>query len=44
MSWDAKGLAEWVEGDTAFLSVAFTWRLNDAFIGGAVAKHVRSVT
>ncbi|ESZ60665.1 hypothetical protein NL532_24160 [Mesorhizobium sp. C120A] len=25
------GLAEWVEGDTAFLSVAFTWRLNDAY-------------
>lgn len=27
----AKGLAEWVEGDTAFLSVAFTWRLQDAY-------------
>lgn len=25
------GLAEWVDGDTAFLSVAFTWKLNDAF-------------
>jgi hypothetical protein len=25
------GLAEWVEGDTAYLSVAFTWRLNDAY-------------
>jgi len=25
------GLAEWVDGDTAFLSVAFTWRLNDAY-------------
>src|SRR5262245_43976803 len=25
------GLAEWTEGDTAFLSVAFTYRLNDAF-------------
>lgn len=25
------GLAEWLDGDTAFLSVAFTWRLNDAF-------------
>jgi hypothetical protein len=24
------GLAEWVDGDTAYLSVAFTWRLNDA--------------
>jgi hypothetical protein len=25
------GLAEWVEDDTAFLSVAFTWRLPDAY-------------
>jgi len=25
------GLAEWVEGDTAYLSIAFTWRLNDAY-------------
>lgn len=25
------GLAEWTEGDTAFLSVAFTWRLDDAW-------------
>jgi hypothetical protein len=24
------GLAEWTEGDTAYLSIAFTWRLNDA--------------
>lgn len=24
------GFAEWVDGDTAFLSVAFTWRLNEA--------------
>jgi hypothetical protein len=24
-------LAEWTEGDTAFLSIAFTWRLNDAY-------------
>lgn len=27
----SKGLAEWVEGDTAYLSVAFTWRLHDAY-------------
>ena len=26
------GLAEWTEGDTAFLSVAFTWRLDDAWM------------
>lgn len=25
------GLAEWVEGDTAFISVAFSWRLSDAY-------------
>jgi len=25
------GLAEWTEGDTAFLSIAFTWRLDDAY-------------
>lgn len=30
MTW-CGGLAEWTEGDTAYLSVAFTWRLNDAF-------------
>ncbi len=27
----ASGLAEWVEGDTAYLSIAFTWRLPDAY-------------
>jgi hypothetical protein len=25
------GLAEWTEGETAYLSVAFTWRLDDAY-------------
>lgn len=25
------GLAEWTEGETAYLSVAFSWRLNDAY-------------
>lgn len=25
------GLAEWLEGETAYLSVAFTWKLNEAF-------------
>jgi hypothetical protein len=29
-SW-AGGLAEWTEGDTAFLSVAFSWKLDDAY-------------
>lgn len=26
------GLAEWTEGDSAFLSVAFTWKLDDAYM------------
>lgn len=26
------GLAEWTDGDTAYLSVAFTWRLDDAYM------------
>lgn len=30
MGW-SNGLAEWTEGDTAFLSVAFSWRLIDAY-------------
>lgn len=25
------GLAEWTEGDTVYLSIAFTWRLDDAY-------------
>jgi hypothetical protein len=29
-SW-VNGLAEWTEGDTAFLSIAFTWRMDDAY-------------
>ena len=29
-SWP-NGLAEWTVGDTAYLSVAFTWRLDDAY-------------
>lgn len=31
MSW-SKGFAEWVDGDTAYLSIAFTWLLDDAFM------------
>lgn len=30
MSW-AGGLAEWIEDDTAFLSVAFSWKLPEAY-------------
>lgn len=30
MSWSG-GLAEWIEGDTAFLSVAFSWLVSDAY-------------
>lgn len=29
------GLAHWTQGDTAFISVAFTWRLHDAFMVAA---------
>lgn len=31
MGW-VDGLAEWVEGDVAHLSVAFSWRLDDAYM------------
>ncbi|MBP2302547.1 hypothetical protein [Azospirillum picis] len=27
----SKGLAEWVDGDTAYLSIAFTWLLDEAY-------------
>lgn len=30
MGWSS-GLAEWIEGDTVFLSVAFSWRLQEAY-------------
>lgn len=29
--WPGDGLVEWVDGDTAYLSIAFTWRLDDAY-------------
>lgn len=29
--WKHNGLAEWIEGDTAFLSVVFSWNLSDAY-------------
>lgn len=29
--WPHDGLVEWVDGGTAYLSVAFTWRLDDAY-------------
>lgn len=29
-SW-ADGLAEWTEGDTAFLSIAFSWKVDEAY-------------
>jgi len=37
MSW-SNGLAEWQEGDTAYISVAFTWRLEDAYSRALFAK------
>ena len=37
MSWIG-GLAEWREGDTVYLSVAFTWLLDDAYQRAQFAK------
>jgi len=37
VSWSG-GLAEWIEGDTTYLSVAFTWRLDDAYSRALFAK------
>lgn len=38
MSEWSKGLAEWREGDTVFLSVVFTWRLDDAYDRACFAR------
>jgi hypothetical protein len=32
------GLAEWNEGDTTYLSVAFTWKLDEAYSRALFAK------
>jgi hypothetical protein len=37
MSW-SNGLAEWIDGDTTYLSVAFTWSLEDAYARALFAK------
>jgi hypothetical protein len=37
MSW-VGGLAEWNEGDTTFLSVAFTWKLDEAYTRAVFAR------
>lgn len=29
--WPADGLVEWTEGNTAYLSIAFTWKLDEAW-------------
>ena len=34
----SNGLAEWREGDTEFISVAFTWRLDDAYDRAVFAR------
>lgn len=39
MSWGG-GLAEWREGDTVYLSVAFTYKLNEAFDKASRAKNL----
>lgn len=44
MSWSG-GYAEWVEGDTAYLSIAFTWLLDKAYMNAlkqrALGRTVR---
>jgi len=40
MSGWSGGLAEWVEGSTTFISVAFTWKLNDAYMRAVFAKSL----
>lgn len=37
MTW-VGGLAEWEEGDTTYLSVAFTWKLDEAYTRALFAK------
>lgn len=37
MAW-VNGLAEWIEDETTYLSVAFTWRLEDAYSRAQFAK------
>lgn len=37
MGWSG-GLAEWQEGDTTYLSIAFTWRLDEAYSRALFAK------
>lgn len=34
----SNGLAEWLEGETVHLSVAFTWRLDDAYVRAQFAR------
>lgn len=36
-AWNG-GLAEWIEGDTTYLSVAFTWQLENAYSRALFAK------
>ena len=38
-SW-SNGLAEWIEGDTTYISIAFTWQLNDAYSRALFAKSL----
>jgi hypothetical protein len=38
LTWSG-GLAEWQEGDTVYLSIAFTWKLNEAWS----ARRVRAI-
>jgi len=35
-----KGVAEWIDGDTAYLSIAFTWRLDEAYSRAVWYKQI----
>ena len=37
MTW-VKGLAQWDEGDTFYMSIAFTWKLDEAYSRALVAR------
>lgn len=37
MSWSG-GIAEWIEGDTTYISIAFTWQLNEAHARAVFAR------
>src|ERR1017187_4363757 len=43
MTW-CGGLAEWQEGNTLYLSIAFTWKLDEAYSRALFAREVQGLT